>query len=170
MGDDGADTETGPGELLVRGPSVFTGYFKREAATREAFRDGWFATGDVAERAADGYVKLLGRTSVDILKSGGYKLSALEIEEALRESAAIAEVAVIGVPDASLGDRVVAAVVPAAGQADACTTERLRDHCKERLASYKIPREVVVVSELPRNALGKIVKPELLRRLVQRSS
>ncbi len=97
VGDDGADTEAGPGELLIRGPSVFPGYFKRDEATREAFRDGWFATGDVAERASDGYVKLLGRTSVDILKSGGYKLSALEIEEALRESPSVAEVAVVGV-------------------------------------------------------------------------
>jgi malonyl-CoA/methylmalonyl-CoA synthetase len=169
-GDDGANTELGPGELFVRGPSVFSGYFKRDSATREAFKGGWFATGDVAERSSDGYVKLLGRTSVDILKSGGYKLSALEIEEVLRESSAVAEVAVVGLPDPTWGDRVVAVVVPSPGRAGDCTTERLRAHAAEHLPPYKIPREVVVVESLPRNALGKVVKPDLIKALVQRNS
>ena len=101
------------------GPSVFAGYHGKPEATRDAFvaDEGvrWFKTGDTVARDADGYVRILGRTSVDILKSGGYKLSALEIEEVLREHAAVAEVAVVGVPDETWGDRVVACVVPRAG-------------------------------------------------------
>ena len=161
--DAGQDLERGPGELLIRGPSVFTGYFRREEATRSAFTEGWFKTGDVAERGPDGYVRLLGRTSVDILKSGGYKLSALEIEEVLREHAAVAEVAVIGLPDDTWGDRVVAVVVAAPGRAAECAPDVLRAWAKERLATYKVPREVIVARALPRNALGKVVKPELIR-------
>jgi malonyl-CoA/methylmalonyl-CoA synthetase len=165
--DEGGREIDGPGELHVRGPSVFAGYWQREDATASAFSaDGWFKTGDVAERAPDGYVRLLGRTSVDILKSGGYKLSALEIEEALRDHEAIAEVAVVGVPDETWGDRVVAVVVPAPGRDAECATEPLRAWAKERLASYKVPREVRVVASLPRNALGKVVKPELMKAIV----
>jgi malonyl-CoA/methylmalonyl-CoA synthetase len=163
--DAGRDLEEGSGELYVRGPSVFAGYWRREEATRAAFEAGWFKTGDVAERSADGYVRLLGRTSVDILKSGGFKLSALEIEEALRENAAVAEVAVIGLPDETWGERVVAVVVPAPGRADECATEPLRAWAKERLAPYKVPREVIVRDSLPRNALGKVVKPDLVKAI-----
>jgi malonyl-CoA/methylmalonyl-CoA synthetase len=160
-------SEAGPAELCIRGPSVFKGYWGRADATASACpeRDGWFRTGDIAERAPDGYVRLLGRTSVDILKSGGYKLSALEIEEALRENGAVAEVAVVGVPDATWGERVVAVVVPARGREAECEAERLRAWAKERLASYKVPREVIAMESLPRNALGKVVKPELVRAL-----
>lgn len=162
-------SESGPAELWVRGPSVFQGYWGRAEATSSAFpdNDGWFRTGDIAERAPDGYIRLLGRTSVDILKSGGYKLSALEIEEALRENGAVAEVAVVGVPDATWGERVVAAVVPVPGRDLECESDRLRAWAKERLASYKVPREVVIMASLPRNALGKVVKPELIRALTE---
>jgi malonyl-CoA/methylmalonyl-CoA synthetase len=165
--DAGHLSESGPAELWIRGPSVFKGYWGRSDATASAFpdNDGWFRTGDIAERAPDGYIRLLGRTSVDILKSGGYKLSALEIEEALRENAAVAEVAVVGVPDATWGERVVAAVVPVPGREAECEADRLRAWAKDRLASYKIPREVVTVTSLPRNALGKVVKPDLVRAL-----
>ena len=163
----GNDSEAGPGELYIRGPSVFKGYWNRPEATLSAFADGWFRTGDIAERAEDGAVRLLGRTSVDILKSGGYKLSALEIEEALRENPAVAEVAVIGLPDEVWGDRVVAVIVPATtpGAAAACATEALRAWARDRLAPYKIPREAVLVAALPRNPLGKVVKPELIQSL-----
>lgn len=166
VGDHGSDLDAGPGELWIRGPSVFKGYFRREEATRAAFADGWFKTGDVAERSPDGFVRLLGRTSVDILKTGGYKLSALEIEEVLRDNAAIAEVAVVGVPDATWGDRVVAVIVPQAGREAECAEETLRAWAKERLAAYKVPRQVVVTRALPRNALGKVTKPELTKALV----
>jgi malonyl-CoA/methylmalonyl-CoA synthetase len=160
-------------ELQVAGPSVFAGYHGRPDATREAFvLDGptrWFRTGDTVATDPDGYVRILGRTSVDILKSGGYKLSALEIEEALRDHPAVAEVAVVGLPDATWGDRVVAVVVPAAGREGECTDDALRGFARERLASYKVPRAVVLVSELPRNAVGKVVKPTLVAQLTARS-
>src|SRR5690606_22313147 len=95
----GQDVAPGtPGEIWIRGPSVFSGYDADPAATARSFTDGWFMSGDIATWLADGYVKILGRKSVDIIKSGGYKLSALEIEEALRRHAAVADVAVVGLP------------------------------------------------------------------------
>ena len=153
------------GELVVRGPTVFAGYFGREEATRGAFREGWFLTGDTAAMGEDRYLRILGRTSVDILKSGGYKLSALEIEEALREHPAVAEVAVVGMPDEVWGERVVAAVVLRPSMTRQVTPEELREFCREGLAHYKIPREIILRDALPRNALGKVVKPELMREL-----
>ncbi len=165
MDDHGHDSDTGPGELWIRGPSLFQGYWQREEATINAFHEGWFRTGDIAERSPDGHVRLLGRTSVDILKSGGYKLSALEIEEALRDNPAIAEVAVVGLPDETWGERVVAVVVPTPGAEAQCAPEALRSWAKERMAHYKVPREVVLTSALPRNPLGKVVKPELIQAL-----
>jgi malonyl-CoA/methylmalonyl-CoA synthetase len=167
VGDDGRDADSG--ELWISGPCVFAGYKDRADATREAFVDlgstRWFKTGDTVSREADGYLRILGRTSVDILKSGGYKLSALEIEETLREHEAVAEVAVVGVPDPLWGDRVVACVVARAGLADECTEDRLRGFARERLAAYKVPKQVVVMTDLPRNAVGKVMKPELLKKL-----
>jgi malonyl-CoA/methylmalonyl-CoA synthetase len=154
-----------PGEIRVRAPTVFAGYDGDDAATRASFRDGWFLTGDTAKRTADGYVVILGRTSVDILKSGGEKLSALEIEEVLREHPAIFDVAVVGVPDEVWGDAAVAVVVPRAGLADAVAEPLLRAWAKDRLAPYKVPKRVVVTDDLPRNPLGKVVKSELIRRL-----
>jgi malonyl-CoA/methylmalonyl-CoA synthetase len=155
------------GELLVRGPSVFREYFGRPEETVRAFRDGWFLTGDTVAQGEHGYFRVLGRTSVDILKSGGYKLSALEIEEALREHDAVLDVAVVGVPDETWGDRVVACVVirPNAVPIDAAT---LRAFAKERLASYKCPKDVVMLADLPRNAMGKVQKPALVAMLAKR--
>ena len=159
------------GELWIRGPSVFHGYHRREEETRRAFAkdpDGgtpWFRTGDTVTRIGpNGPFKILGRTSVDILKTGGYKVSALEIEEVLREHPAVGEVAVIGVPDEAWGERVVACVVLHAG-APACNEATLRAFAKERLAGYKVPKDVLFLTELPKNALGKVVKPELLTRV-----
>ena len=154
------------GELWIRGPSVFRGYWRDDEATRQAFAEGgWFRTGDTVTRDEVGYFKILGRTSVDILKSGGYKLSALEIEEVLRENGAVADVAVIGVPDETWGERVVACVVPAPGRDAECAEEALRAFCRARLASYKVPKTVLVLGELPRNVMGKVVKPELSRQV-----
>jgi malonyl-CoA/methylmalonyl-CoA synthetase len=165
VGDDGRDASTG--ELWVSGPSVFSGYFEREDATHAAFIDEgpvrWFKTGDTCAVEPDGYVRILGRTSVDILKSGGYKLSALEIEEVLREHPAVLDVAVVGLPDEEWGDRVVACVV--LREDHALEAAGLRAFAKERLASYKVPKTVVFVQDLPRNAVGKVTKPELVRRL-----
>ncbi len=166
---DESGNDVASGELWVRGPGVFAGYWKREDATHGAFADDvqggerWFRTGDTVTRDEDGWFKILGRTSVDILKSGGFKLSALEIEEVLREHASVGEVAVVGVPDETWGDRVVACVVPRAGHP--CDGAALRAFAKERLASYKVPKEVVSMLELPRNSIGKVQKPELVKRL-----
>jgi malonyl-CoA/methylmalonyl-CoA synthetase len=147
---------------------VFAGYFNQPEATARAFRGGWFVTGDTARRGEDGYVQILGRTSVDILKSGGYKLSALEIEEVLRQHPAVSEVAVVGLPDEAWGDRVVAVVVAREGRGEEASSEALRAFCKQHLAAYKVPREAILMETLPRNALGKVLKPELLRALSTR--
>jgi malonyl-CoA/methylmalonyl-CoA synthetase len=163
--DDGRVSEQGPGMLQVKGPSVFEGYWRRPEATAEAFDDGWFITGDIAQRDEAGFVKLLGRRSVDIIKSGGYKLSALEIEEHLRDHEAVAEVAVVGLPDAVYGQRVAAVIVPRTGRADRCTEARLRPWLEERIARHKVPREWVLREELPKNALGKVLKPALANSL-----
>jgi malonyl-CoA/methylmalonyl-CoA synthetase len=167
VGDDGGDADSG--ELWIAGPCVFVGYNGRPDATRDAFVDRagtrWFKTGDTVSREADGYIKILGRTSVDILKSGGYKLSALEIEEVLREHSAVGEVAVVGMPDELWGERVVACVVPHPGREADCTEDALRGFAKEKLAPYKVPKQVVVMSDLPRNAVGKVMKPALVKKL-----
>jgi malonyl-CoA/methylmalonyl-CoA synthetase len=151
--------ETGAGELQIRGPNVFAGYWNRPEATRAVFTgDGFFRTGDVAS-VERGYYRLLGRESIDIIKTGGFKVSALEIEEVLREHPAIAEVAVLGIADAEWGERVAAVAVlqPTA----AVTLEELRAFGKQRLASYKVPSLLRCVEALPRNAMGKVQKPAL---------
>jgi malonyl-CoA/methylmalonyl-CoA synthetase len=153
------------GEIWIRGPSVFLAYDKLEAATREVFVDGWFKSGDLATQSANGYVKILGRTSVDILKSGGYKLSALEIEEVLRDIEGVADVAVVGVPDETWGEIAVAAVIPRAHVV--LGEDAIRSFCKERIAAYKVPKRVLFFDDFPRNAVGKVIKPELARRVRQ---
>jgi malonyl-CoA/methylmalonyl-CoA synthetase len=155
----GSDVPAGaPGELLLRGPQVFSGYWDRPDATDEAFVDGWFRTGDVAELTPDGY-RLLGRSSVDILKSGGEKVSALEIEAEYRTHPGVADCAVVGLPDPEWGDRVAMAVVAADG--DAPVPEELRAWGKARLAPAKVPVRYLLVADLPRNAMGKVVKPDV---------
>lgn len=146
------------GELQLNGPGVFGEYWKRPDATREAFRDGWFLTGDAAV-LEDGAYRLLGRSSVDILKSGGDKVSALEIEEVLRTHPSISECAVVGVDDPEWGQRVCAAVE----LRPACALDlgELRDWAKARLAPSKIPKDLICVPQLPRNAMGKVVKPDV---------
>ncbi|MFQ5691106.1 MAG: acyl-CoA synthetase [Gemmatimonadota bacterium] len=152
--------EAASGEIEVRGPAVFQEYWKRPEETREAFREGWFRTGDVAALER-GYYRILGRGSVDILKTGGYKVSALEIEEVLREHPGVADCAVVGLPDPEWGERVAAAVVPAEGPGTADLVATLDEWARERLASYKVPRRWRLVDELPRNAMGKVTKPEV---------
>ena len=149
-----------PGELEVRGPNVFLEYWGRPAETAAAFRDGWFRTGDMAVVEGGAY-RLLGRTSVDIIKTGGYKVSALEIEEVLRQHAAIRECAVVGISDAEWGQRVAAVVelVPGAE----LTSGALQQWAGERLAPYKVPRLMCTVEALPRNTLGKVLKAEVAR-------
>jgi malonyl-CoA/methylmalonyl-CoA synthetase len=159
--DDGADLDPRgnvPGELLVRGPQVFAEYWGRPDATAAAFVDGWFRTGDVAVHDADGY-RLLGRSSVDIIKTGGEKVSALEIEEAYRTHPAVADCAVVGVADADWGERVcMALVVRSDSPVDPAA---LRSWGKQRMAAYKVPSRFAVVADLPRNSLGKVVKADV---------
>jgi acyl-CoA synthetase (AMP-forming)/AMP-acid ligase II len=147
------------GEVVARGPSVFSGYLNRPDATAEALRDGWFHTGDLATEAPDGAIRIVGRRATDLIKSGGYKIGAGEIEAALLEHPAVAEVAVAGREDDDLGERVVAWVVLAPGR-DAGEDE-LRAHVGRLLAPYKRPRQVHFVDALPRNSLGKVTKRDL---------
>ncbi|MDO8835187.1 MAG: acyl-CoA synthetase [Vicinamibacterales bacterium] len=159
--DDGGQTvaEGEPGEIQVRGPGVFRGYWDNPAATAEAMLPGgWFRTGDVGQRA-EGMIRLLGRQSVDIIKTGGEKVSALEVEDVLREYPGILECAVVGAPDDEWGQCVCAVVVPSPGAA--VSTEAIRSWAKTRLAPWKIPKRVAVMAELPRNALGKVTKARL---------
>lgn len=146
-----------PGEIHVRGPGVFAEYWRRPAETREALRGGWFATGDVAVVEAGSY-RILGRTSVDIIKTGGFKVSALEIEEVLRRHPDIEECAVVGVTDEEMGERVCVAAEVREGST--LTAEGLRAWAKQYLAPYKVPRDLSV-TPLPRNAMGKVQKQEL---------
>jgi malonyl-CoA/methylmalonyl-CoA synthetase len=166
VGEDGQVILPGaPGELEVRGAGVFDEYWRQPEATREAFHDGWFRTGDVAVFERDAY-RLLGRTSIDIIKCAGHKISALEIEDALREHPAIAECAVVGVDDEEFGQRVCAAVelrVPVP-----LTLDQLEPWARERLAPYKIPSALIAVDALPRNAMGKVVKPEVAKLFEER--
>ena len=156
--DDGRPVAEGqPGELRVRSPQLFLGYAGDPAATAASYdASGRFRTGDTGVRASDGTIRLLGRTSVDILKSGGYKLWALEIEDVLRAHPAVAEVAVVGVADQVWGDRVTACVVARPGHTP--TLEDLQTFAAHTLAPYKLPRALRLLSELPRNAMGKVQK------------
>lgn len=159
-GDDGKSVVDGePGEIQVKSGGVFKEYWNRPDATRQSFTfDGWFRTGDVAVRE-NGIYCILGRNSVDIIKTGGYKVSALEIEEVLRTHPAVSDCAVVGIDDEVWGQKVCAAVI-AKAQIDPAL---LRSWAKERLAPYKVPADIKLVGELPRNALGKAVKPEVAK-------
>ncbi|MFI6009146.1 acyl-CoA synthetase [Streptomyces sp. NPDC051243] len=149
------------GEIQVRGPNLFTEYLNRPDATTAAFTaDGWFRTGDMAVRDPDGYVRIVGRKATDLIKSGGYKIGAGEIENALLEHPGVREAAVTGEPDADLGERIVAWVVPEDPESPPAADE-LADHVARRLAPHKRPRVVHHLSALPRNDMGKIMKRAL---------
>jgi malonyl-CoA/methylmalonyl-CoA synthetase len=156
----GVDVRLVDEELEIRGPGVFREYWRRPEDTASAFRDGWFRTGDTAVVDGGAY-RLLGRTSTDIIKTGGFKVSALEIESALREHPAVRDCAVVGVPDDLWGERVCAAV-ELIGNTTVSPGE-LQNWLKPRLAPYKVPKSVVAVESLPRNAMSKVVKPDVAR-------
>jgi malonyl-CoA/methylmalonyl-CoA synthetase len=141
------------GELHVKGPNVFAGYWRREEATRAAFVDGYFRTGDLAQRSPDGYYTLSGRKS-DLIISGGFNIYPREIEEFLEQQPEIAEAAVVGRSDRILGEVPVAYVVRHAP----LDSETLAGRCRQKLASFKVPRAFLAVDRLPRNAMGKVQK------------
>ena len=146
------------GEIRIQGETVFLEYWDNPEATAKSFIDGWFCTGDIGVLEA-GYYRIMGRSSIDIIKSGGYKLSALEIENKLLDHPAIAEVAVLGIEDRTWGEAVAAVVVLKSG--GELTLAALKDWCDGKLSAYKIPKKLVLQDALPRNAMGKVTKPAL---------
>jgi len=159
LNDEGRPVRDGEtGEIHLRGPNVFAGYWRREDATRDSFVNGFFRTGDLATRSPDGYYTLCGRKT-DLIISGGFNIYPREIEEFLQLQPEITEAAVIGVPDELRGEVPIAFVV-ARSSFDAASIER---RCHENLASFKVPRTFVHLHKLPRNALGKVQRHLLLR-------
>jgi malonyl-CoA/methylmalonyl-CoA synthetase len=151
------------GEVAVKGPCVFAGYLNRPDATGAAMdADGFFYTGDIAAITPAGEVRIVGRRATDLIKTGGYKVGAGEVEAALLEHPAVREAAVVGMPDDDLGERIVAFVVGGAGRAP--VAQELSDHVARLLAPHKRPRDVRIVEALPRNAMGKVLKKELAAR------
>ncbi len=153
-----ADVADGMGEIEVRGPNLVLGYLIRPDATAAAFVDGWFRTGDMAVLDPDGSFRIVGRRATDLIKSGGYKIGAGEIENALLEHPGVAEAAVTGEPDDDLGERIVAWVVPTA---EPPSPDDLADHVAALLAPHKRPRVVRFLDALPRNEMGKVTKRSL---------
>ncbi|MDT7727477.1 MAG: malonyl-CoA/methylmalonyl-CoA synthetase [Actinomycetota bacterium] len=149
------------GEIEVRGPNLFLEYLNRPDATAEAVRDGWFRTGDVATRDPDGYLRIVGRRATDLIKSGGYKIGAGEIENILLEHPQVAEVAITGEPDDDLGERIVAWIVAEPGTTP--DEKELVDHVARLLTPHKRPRVVHFLDALPRNEMGKVTKRALGR-------
>lgn len=148
------------GEIEVRGATLFDGYLGLPAETAASFHEGWFRTGDLASRDTDGSIAILGRRAGDLIKSGGYRIGAGEVEAAILTHPDVAEAAVTGVPDPDLGERVVAWIVPAAGRSP--TPADLTAHAESLLARHKQPREFHFLAQLPRNDLGKVQKSRLI--------
>lgn len=154
-----------PGELVFRGPNLFSGYWGRPLETRQSFLAGYLRSGDLAVREPDGMYRILGRRSVDIIKSRGFKISAVEIENCLQQHPEVAEVAVVGIPDADRGEAVVAAITPVPG----CSLreDELRRFARRHLAPHKVPARFVSFDEIPRTGPGKFKKRELIDLLVR---
>jgi fatty-acyl-CoA synthase len=152
------------GELVVRGPNVFAGYWRNDEATAAALTDGWLSTGDVAERDEEGFYRIAGRIK-DMVISGGENVYPAEIEDVLHAHPAVVEAAVVGVPDERWGEVCAAFVV----LRDGTTTspDALREHCRARLAGFKVPKTFAVVDELPRSSMGKVLKDDLRASLTE---
>jgi malonyl-CoA/methylmalonyl-CoA synthetase len=153
------EADDGAGEILVRGPNVFGGYWERPEATAAAFDGAWFRTGDLGRFDPDGYLRIVGRKT-ELVISGGFNVYPREVEDALREHVGVADAAVIGWPHPEWGEQVVAFVEPTAHGATVSEADLIA-FAAERLAPYKRPKVIRVVAELPRNALGKVVKADL---------
>jgi long-chain acyl-CoA synthetase len=156
--DTGAEMTEGVGELVVRGPQVMKGYFKNPEATAVVLRDGWLFTGDVARRDSDGYYTIVDRKR-DIIKTSGFLVFPAEVEEVIRKCPGVAEAAVVGMPDGERGEMVKALVVPRHGTR--LEISALENYCKEHLGKQKRPKQFELVSELPKNFLGKVLRRKL---------
>ncbi|KAG9456124.1 hypothetical protein H6P81_000632 [Aristolochia fimbriata] len=177
LSEEGSENDSmGVGELCVKSPSLFKEYWKQPAITKDSFVDGgFFKTGDTVRADEEGYYIILGRTSADIMKVGGYKLSALEIEAVLLEHPVVSECSVLGLPDKDYGEVVCAVIVPeenakrqrTEGFKPALNLGELQEWAKEKLAPYKIPTRLFTWDSLPRNAMGKVNKKELKEMLVE---
>ena len=150
-----------PGEIQVQGPNVFKEYWGKPKETKDSFVDGWFKTGDIAVKNGDRY-RILGRNSVDIIKSGGHKISALEIEEIIRKSPDIKDCAVVGIPDDEWGEIVVAGLVLKDGIKT--VAKSFDSWLKEQLPNFQWPRKYLILEDLPRNVMGKVTKKELQKK------
>ena len=167
VNDEGEPVHPGTsGEIQVKGPGVFAEYWRRAKETQTAFKDGWFQTGDVAVMEK-GIYRILGRKSVDIIKTGGFKVSALEIEEVLRTHPDIAECTVVGLLDPEWGECVAVAWVPSSNQSP--SPDSLRQWAKTRMARYKVPKRFLKMSTLPRNVMGKVNKREVARQFMSKA-
>lgn len=151
------------GEIQVKGATVFNEYWRKPEVTAESFtKDGWFKTGDVATVDTEGGYRILGRNSVDIIKSGGYKISALEIEEVLRSHPSVSDCCVVGIDDEEWGELVVAAIVP---KQDDIDIQELNAWMRTQMPPYKTPRQYKLIAELPRNAMGKVTKNDVKKMM-----
>ena len=158
-----------PGELLIRGECLFSGYWRDPEATAAAFADGgWYRTGDIARLTADGYLYILDRAK-DMIISGGENIYPAEVEAVLAGHPAVADVAVVGRPDARWGEAVHAVIIPEPGQADAVSADEVIGWCRERLAHFKCPKSVEFTASFPRTTTGKVLKRELRAQLAQQA-
>ena len=155
------DCENEAGQLLIKGPQVFQGYLNLDDKTQKSFKDGWFLTGDIVV-LEKGYYRILGRDSVDIIKSGGYKISALEIEDVLLRNNAIKECAVVGIADDKWGEIVATAIVM---KNEPISIEEVQAWCSSYLSDYKVPKKISFLNDLPKNSMGKITKPKIKEML-----
>jgi acyl-CoA synthetase (AMP-forming)/AMP-acid ligase II len=153
------DSDTGVGELLVRGQNVVQGYWNKAEATAETFTDGWLHTGDLARIDEEGLLYIADRKK-DMINRGGENVYSIEVENALASAPGVGEAAAVPVPDEMMGEKVGAVIVPAAGQE--LDVDAVIEHCRARLADFKVPQYVAVTSEpLPRNPGGKVLKAKL---------
>jgi long-chain acyl-CoA synthetase len=152
-----------PGELLVRGPQVMAGYWRRDDETAKVMRDGWLATGDIATSDDEGYLRIVDRKK-DMILVSGFNVYPTEVEAALAQHPAVVEVCVLGVPDPLCGEAVVAFIVP---KQASLTADDIRRHAKSTLTNYKVPKTVVFRSELPKSNVGKILRKDLRDAAVQ---
>jgi long-chain acyl-CoA synthetase len=167
LGVDGQPLPLGAtGEIVLRGPQVARGYHNRPQETAEAFRDGWFWTGDLGRMDAEGYLFVLDRKK-EMVVTGGENVYTLEVEAALYQHPGIREVAVVGIPDKQFGEALFAAIVPLPGWQ--LTADEVIAHCRGLIGGYKIPRRIAFIDSLPRSAVGKVLKQEL-RRIHGRST